>query len=415
MESIIYGKPIQNSFNTLKSLTANFATYAKEQKFLEEDANQYEETLQAIDLIRNSISQIEIAKNNLQELVDRLKHDYDNTKSKEDRKNILQQMENIEKETDFTEVSREATEMVFMLDTRLTEAISNEKRLARKLGLSHQTSSHNEVHQEHVNRMQVAARIEAIVNTRPLTSIRACKIDDIPIRPIDFLEKSLRYALPPVSREEAQDPSFDPSLIQTTTQAKQALEFVEIISEEFWERWRVEYLTALRDIQVKNRRQPRHAKLKELTVGEIVLVEQENLPRGSWCYGKVLELIKSNDELVRSVKILMPNKHVWHRPLNKIYPLEIPCPPDSPTQNIPPGQCEETTENESLETTKPIRKAKMKAKEALKSMYSEQAVNVNLFATHMLTICLYLASVGTAVALPKMACKSGKLSVVGKL
>ncbi|KAK6028056.1 hypothetical protein OSTOST_05904, partial [Ostertagia ostertagi] len=57
--------------------------------------------------------------------------------------------------------------------------------------------------------------------------------------------------------------------------------------------------------------------------GEIVLIEQDLLPRSAWSYGKVIDLNLSNDGLVRSAKVLTPNGNVLQRPLNKLYPLEI--------------------------------------------------------------------------------------------
>ncbi|XGW12071.1 hypothetical protein V3C99_013055 [Haemonchus contortus] len=157
--------------------------------------------------------------------------------------------------------------------------------------------------------LTIITEIEAIVNTRPLTACSA-NVEDIPLRPIDFLQKSLKYALPASDHEEIDDPTFDPQLIQSVTQAKHALESSEQIAQKFWERWHMEYLTALREVQRSRLKQHRHARPREPTVGEIVLIEQENIPRGSWCYGKIVELVKSTDEQVRSLKILLPNGHI---------------------------------------------------------------------------------------------------------
>lgn len=173
----------------------------------------------------------------------------------------------------------------------------------------------------------IITQIEAIINTRPLTTLDTTNVDEIPIRPIDFLQNKLMYNLPSHDEEEVQDPSYDPTLIQTVSQAKQALEHVEKFTNRFCQRWQTEYLTALPDIQTLNRKQLRHAKLREPRINEIVLVEQENLPRGIWCYVKVIGLVRSNDGFIRSVKLLMPTKNIWHRPVNKIYSLELPFTP----------------------------------------------------------------------------------------
>ncbi|KAK6046008.1 zinc knuckle, partial [Cooperia oncophora] len=134
MEAIIYGKPILKSVETLKSLIANFKEYAQPQKYSSDDYTQYEESLNAVDLIGGSIQQIECARDKLQSLIYKMKADYDITKNKDDRKMILQELEKLENEQKLTDVISEATELSYMLRTRLTEASSNENRLARKLG-----------------------------------------------------------------------------------------------------------------------------------------------------------------------------------------------------------------------------------------------------------------------------------------
>uniref|UniRef100_A0A7I4Y3E6 Integrase catalytic domain-containing protein n=1 Tax=Haemonchus contortus TaxID=6289 RepID=A0A7I4Y3E6_HAECO len=167
-------------------------------------------------------------------------------------------------------------------------------------------------------------RIEAIINTRPLTKVSLTDLNEIPLRPVDFLQGNLKFALPQASQiSDHSDSEYDPELIQTVSQAKQAIAHSETIAAKFWEKWNTEYLTAIRDSHTKNLKQPRHISSKYPQLGEIVIVEQEYLPRGNWYYGKIIELIKSADGMIRSVKVRMPNQTVLHRPLNKLYPLEI--------------------------------------------------------------------------------------------
>ncbi|KAK6054751.1 hypothetical protein COOONC_07745, partial [Cooperia oncophora] len=136
MESILYGKPILHNVLTLRTLVERFKSYAEPQKYSEDDQLQFEEILQTIDLLKGSIGQIDLARSNIQTLVDKIKLDYDTTKNKEDRKNIQHQLESIEAETNFSEAMKDAMELSIMLNTRLTEAYSNKKRIARRLGLT---------------------------------------------------------------------------------------------------------------------------------------------------------------------------------------------------------------------------------------------------------------------------------------
>ncbi|EYB93587.1 hypothetical protein Y032_0180g773 [Ancylostoma ceylanicum] len=96
-------------------------------------------------------------------------------------------------------------------------------------------------------------RVEAIINTRPLTKVSMSDLNEIPLRPVDFLQGNVKFSLPRLAGiSERSDPDFDPDLIQSMSQAKEALSFSENIANKFWERWNTEYLTALRESQTKN-------------------------------------------------------------------------------------------------------------------------------------------------------------------
>ncbi|EYC15188.1 hypothetical protein Y032_0037g3370 [Ancylostoma ceylanicum] len=204
----------------------------------------------------------------------------------------------------------------------------------------------------------VIARIEAIINTRPLTKMSSSEINDIPLRPIDFLQGNVKYALPSPTTD-ANDPEYDPELIQTAAQAKEAMHYSEITSTKFWDRWNSEYLTLLRDSQRRHLNQPRHT-TSTPRIGEIVIIEQDLIPRGNWVYGKILSLIPSADGLIRSAKILMPNQKVLQRPLNKIFPLEISSGPETEneepreqSEQLPSSTAENVEHNEMVNATQP--------------------------------------------------------------
>ncbi|KAK6033699.1 hypothetical protein OSTOST_00122 [Ostertagia ostertagi] len=152
MQSILYGRPIVHSTAALKALVANFRMYTEAQPLSNDsDEAQYEETMQAIDLIKGSISQIDFAKTSLQALIDKMKDTYENTKNKEEKKALLQEIEQIDQETHFNDVIGEAVELQFMLGTRLTETVSNQRRLERKLGILTKVPPGQSVHEFYSN------------------------------------------------------------------------------------------------------------------------------------------------------------------------------------------------------------------------------------------------------------------------
>ncbi|VDN28467.1 unnamed protein product, partial [Cylicostephanus goldi] len=133
----------------------------------------------------------------------------------------------------------------------------------------------------------ITCRIEAILNTRPLTKLNSTDLTEIPLKPVDFLRGNFR--------------------------------------------WSTEYLSALSKSQKSNLKQPRHLTRMIPVEGELVLIEEDLLPRGSWSYGKVVETIKSADDLCRSAQMMLPNRKIIQRPLNKLFPLEIRSLPDTRT------------------------------------------------------------------------------------
>lgn len=102
-------------------------------------------------------------------------------------------------------------------------------------------------------------------------------------------------------------------------------------------------------------------------VGDIVLTK-DNLPRGCWRMGKVLELVKSRDGLLRSAKVMLPSGKVLGRPLNLLYPVE--CQTNERDQATKgPNRSNETTQGQKTsETQRSVRKASITARAKINKM-----------------------------------------------
>ena len=74
---------------------------------------------------------------------------------------------------------------------------------------------------------------------------------------------------------------------------------IQYLANEFWFRWQKEYLQTLqvRGKWINVRR--------NLEVGDIVLIKDENLARNEWHLGKVVETHIDEDGLVRKVRIMV--------------------------------------------------------------------------------------------------------------
>ena len=93
--------------------------------------------------------------------------------------------------------------------------------------------------------------------------------------------------------------------------------------QNFWARWRREYLTELREYHSLKNKVP----LRQISLGEVVLIGDDKLPRNRWRMGVVTELYSGKDGLVRGCKLRTLSKQggisYISRPIVKLYPLEI--------------------------------------------------------------------------------------------
>ena len=85
----------------------------------------------------------------------------------------------------------------------------------------------------------------------------------------------------------------------------------QILADHYWKRWLREYLATLQERQKWNT--PR----RNLAVDELVLVADENIPRGQWLLGRVTKVFPGRDDYVRSVELKTRNSTL-HRPIRKL-------------------------------------------------------------------------------------------------
>ena len=94
--------------------------------------------------------------------------------------------------------------------------------------------------------------------------------------------------------------------------------FIDTLVDHFWNRWRKEYVTSLREYQ--RRTNVRHS--EKVKMGDIVIIFDDKQPRHLWRMGKVFKLIVSGDGSTRGAEIKVAKTgHMIKRPVNKLYPL----------------------------------------------------------------------------------------------
>jgi hypothetical protein len=165
----------------------------------------------------------------------------------------------------------------------------------------------------------VIAEVEAVMNSRPLIDLGDDAVQAL--RPFDFLQIHGRPSLPPLeSNDNDEDwlPTPDSSAKLLSLFRKQ-----EAVLNRFWRAWQADYISSL-----KSRQQTRHHQGKTTTTipkeGELVIVVEDNLPRGQWKLGRIVEAEPCSDGVhVRAAKVKLPSGNVVSRSIMHLLPLEI--------------------------------------------------------------------------------------------
>ena len=158
--------------------------------------------------------------------------------------------------------------------------------------------------------------VEAVINSRPLSYISSDDMDE-PLTPAHLLAGRRLLSLPDCRVNED---DFEVSAEHLTKR----MNFLSRIVENFWKRWEREYLLELRNA---HRYGERTSDTSPLSVGDVVLVHDDNQPRGFWRLACVKSLIEGNDGHTRGaiLTVISPGEKriTLKRPLQRLYPLEV--------------------------------------------------------------------------------------------
>ncbi|KAK0420526.1 hypothetical protein QR680_014739 [Steinernema hermaphroditum] len=169
----------------------------------------------------------------------------------------------------------------------------------------------------------LVADVEAIVNSRPLTHIYDDFRSGSILRPIDFLIPNAQPGLCLIETADSSDPTWLPPQATSRDKLLAHWEKTSTLQQKFWDLWHMEYLHSLQERAQRFHKGPRSQVHAVPEVGEIVILEEENIPRGSWKLAKVVEVCRSPDNYIRSAKVQLPNRHILRRPVNRLYPMEV--------------------------------------------------------------------------------------------
>jgi len=148
---------------------------------------------------------------------------------------------------------------------------------------------------------------ELIVNSRPLTYMGMDEAGSMePLTPIQLLTfKSKVVSAPPSV------------FVKEDVYCKKRWRCVQYLADQFWRRWRKEYLPTLQER--RKWQQPQ----QNLANGDIVLLIDENAARCVWPRAIVIDTYPSEDALVRKVKVKTKDS-TFERPVHKLVLLYRP-------------------------------------------------------------------------------------------
>lgn len=128
--------------------------------------------------------------------------------------------------------------------------------------------------------------VMAIINSRPLTTEHLNDPNIEPLTPNHILMMKSSIIYPPPGEYVSQD-----------LYLRKRWRQVQFLANEFWDRWKKEYLLSLQQRQIwqKNRR--------DTKVNDIVILREESSPRNHWKIARVVEVYPSSDGRVRKVKL----------------------------------------------------------------------------------------------------------------
>ena len=155
--------------------------------------------------------------------------------------------------------------------------------------------------------------VMAIVNSRPL-SVESLEDPSgpLPLTPNHILTQRTCGVLPPPGAFSRSDNNI-----------RRRWRQVQWLADEFWQRWRKDYLSTLQARRKWTKRRP------NLDVGDIVLLRDDAICRADWKTGRISAVLPSDDGLVRKCEVTVPKisegaksllrtPSVYERPVHKL-------------------------------------------------------------------------------------------------
>lgn len=162
--------------------------------------------------------------------------------------------------------------------------------------------------------LTIIKEVEAVVNTRPLTYVGA-EMDHI-LKPADFLTPGRCLNIQVLT----DNLPLSGSVIKQ--QLIEGWKRGNMIMNEYKDMFVNQYLLSLRERYRNSPKQARVRSHKAPQIGDVVQIKGDTKNRESWKVGKIVELIKGKDDLIRVAKVKVDTS-IFTRSIAQLYPLEV--------------------------------------------------------------------------------------------
>lgn len=152
--------------------------------------------------------------------------------------------------------------------------------------------------------------VSAIMNSRPITPVSPDPQSPVVLSPAALLTQKT------ASHSTAR---FDH--LSTKDLYRHQWKCVYVLAEEFWEKWRSEFLTSLQPRKKWQQTQP------NLQEGDTVLLKDRCVSRMEWSLGVINRVFPSGDQLVRKVEVRIMKEDkptIYVRPITEVVFLASP-------------------------------------------------------------------------------------------
>lgn len=161
-------------------------------------------------------------------------------------------------------------------------------------------------HLDYESLLTVLTQIESVLNSRPLSLLSSDPDDLTPLTPNHFLLGRSLLTLPEVDMSNS-----NPNRLQLYQRAQH-------LQQCFWKRWQREVVPELQRRCKWFKRLPELAK-----INSVVTLQEDGIQPLRWKIGRIIELHRSNDGIVRAATVRLPGGSVVRRSMHKMCVLPV--------------------------------------------------------------------------------------------